>query len=425
VLAAPNGSQSRDGIRSAFRGFPQTTYSTRCQASSENGETRNLSGPVRPLHKVSSVIATSRAVLPLAQRIVVKVGSSSLTGADGRLDTEALTALVDVIAARVASGAEIVLVTSGAVAAGLAPLGLAHRPKEIAAQQAAASVGQGILIAHYTDAFAAHNLTVGQVLLTAEDAVHRQRYHNARQALNRLLALGVVPIVNENDVVTTDELTFGDNDRLAALVAHLVKADALVLLTDIDGLYTDSPKHPDAHRIPYVGNLDEVADVHISAHGSHVGTGGMVTKIASVRLATAAGVPVVLAAAPQLSDAIAGKDVGTFFAATGERGSARKLWIEHAARVRGYLVLDDGAVRAVTQRQASLLPAGIVRTSGKFHAGDPVELRAADGAVVARGIVGFDAEDMPRLIGRQTAWLREVFGERYAHPVVHRDDMVV
>jgi len=363
--------------------------------------------------------------MPLARRVVVKVGSSSLTDRDGRLDVAALRRLVAVLAAREKAGSRVVLVTSGAVAAGLAPLGLTARPKDVPTQQAAASVGQGILIAHYTAAFAEHGLDIGQVLLTADDAVHRKRYKNAQQALNRLLALGVVPIVNENDTVTTDELKFGDNDRLAALVAHLVDADALVLLTDVDGLYDRSPRQPGAQRIPYVAHLADISDVPISSHGSHVGTGGMVTKVASVRLATRAGVPVVLAAASNVAPALAGEDVGTFFAATGERSTARKLWIEHAARVRGHLVLDEGAVRAVCERQASLLPAGILQFDGEFHRGDPVELRNTSGDVVARGIIGFDAVELPKLLGRQTAWLRSAFGETYARPVVHRDDLVI
>jgi len=368
---------------------------------------------------------TSRAALSSARRVVVKIGSSSLTGPDGHLDLDALRALVDVLAERRRNGGQVVLVTSGAVAAGIGPLELSTRPRDLATMQAAAMVGQGLLVARYTEAFAAHGLPVGQVLLTAEDTVRRYRYRNAQRSLGRLLALGVVPVVNENDAVTIDELKFGDNDRLAALVSHLVRADAMVLLTDVDGLHDAPPSRPGARRIPYVGDLSEVAGVEVTARGSAVGTGGMVTKLESVGIATGSGVPVVLTSAAHARAALAGEDVGTYFAVTGRRASARRLWIAHAARTRGRLYLDDGAARAVLGGRASLLPAGITRVEGQFDAGDPVELLAPDGVVVARGIVAFDAAELPRLLGRSTFELRDELGEGYDREVVHRDDLVL
>jgi glutamate 5-kinase len=355
----------------------------------------------------------------------VKIGSSSLTAPSGHLDVEALESLVNVISSCRGRGQQVVLVTSGAVAAGLGPLGFNERPTDLASVQAAASVGQGILVARYADAFAAHGLTVGQVLLTAEDTVRRRRYKNAQRALLRLLELGVVPVINENDAVTTAELKFGDNDRLAALVAHLVSADALVLLTDVDGLHTHSPRLPGAERIPIVTNLDEVADVPISAYGSAVGTGGMVTKLDSVRIATGSGVPVILTKAGNVARALRGDDVGTYFAATGPRASARKLWIAHAAGLRGTLYLDDGAVHAITDGHASLLPAGVTRVEGTFEAGEPVELRAPDGTAIARGLSSYPSSDLPRIIGRHTGWLRDQFGDGFDRAVVHRDDLIV
>jgi glutamate 5-kinase len=368
----------------------------------------------------------TRADLAAARRVVVKIGSSSLTGADGvSLDVTALTALVDVLADRIARGTQVVLVTSGAVAAGLGPLGFTARPKDLASVQAAASVGQGLLVAHYDAAFAAHGIRVGQVLLTADDTVRRVRYRNAERALNRLLDLGVVPIVNENDVVTVDELKFGDNDRLAALVAHLVHADALVLLTDVDGLHSRPPREPGATRIAHVRDLAEVADVPVSARGSGVGTGGMVTKLESVRIASGSGIPVVLTAAGNAAKALDGQDVGTFFEATGRRLSTRRLWIAHAARVRGRLHLDEGAASAIRGGLVSLLPAGITGVDGKFEAGDPVELVAPDGTAIARGLVAFDASELPALLGRHTAELRAELGEGYDRAVVHRDDLVL
>lgn len=239
---------------------------------------------------VSNVRQLDRRSLATAGRVVVKVGSSSLTGADGRLDVEALRALVDVLAERRLSGRQVVLVTSGAIASGLAPLGLASRPGDLATAQATASVGQGLLIARYTEAFAMHGLRVGQVLLTAEDTVRRSHYRNALRCLDRLLALGVVPIINENDTVATSEIRFGENDRLAALVSHLVRADALVLLSDVDGLYDRPPTSPGATRIDEVRDPAELVDVKVGGSGSKVGSGGMVSKLQSVAIATGSGV---------------------------------------------------------------------------------------------------------------------------------------
>lgn len=369
--------------------------------------------------------AITRASLPDAHRVVVKIGSSSLTGPDGHLDVAALRALVDVLAARRARGGQVVLVTSGAVSAGIGPLGLTSRPRDLATMQAAAMLGQGQLVARYTEAFAEHGLRVGQVLLTAEDTVRRTRYRNAQRSLDKLLALGVVPVVNENDAVATDELRFGDNDRLAALVSHLVRADAMVLLTDVDGLHDAPPSRPGARRIAHVSDLSEVAGVEVTARGSAVGTGGMVTKLESVRIATGSGVPVVLTKAQNAAAALAGEDVGTFFAATGRRATARRLWIAHAARSRGRLHLDAGAARAVLGGRASLLPAGVTRVDGQFDAGDPVELVGPDGTVVARGLVAFDSSELPALLGRSTYDLREQLGEGYDREVVHRDDLVL
>ena len=368
---------------------------------------------------------TSRAGLPAARRIVVKVGSSSLTAADGRLDVAALRSLVDILAARRLGGGEVVLVTSGAIAAGIGPLGLRARPRDLATAQAAASVGQGILIARYTQAFYGHGLRVGQVLLTAEDAVRRAHFRNAQRALQRLLGLGVVPVINENDTVATDEIRFGDNDRLAALVAHMVRADAMVLLTDVDALYDGPPSRAGTRRIPEVSSAADLAGIEVTGRGSAVGTGGMLTKLASVQIATGSGVPVVLTSLAQAAAALAGEPVGTFFTATGRRRATRMLWLEHAATTRGRLVLDDGAVRAVVDRRASLLPAGIVEVVGDFDAGDPVELAGSDGAVVARGLVAFAAAELPGLLGRSTRELREHLGAGYDREVVHRDDIVL
>ena len=235
--------------------------------------------------------------------------------------------------------------TPGAIAAGIGPLGLASRPRDLATAQAAASVGQGMLVARYAEAFAAHGLRVGQVLLTAEDTVRRGHYRNAQRSLERLLDLGVVPVVNENDAVATDEIRFGDNDRLAALVSHLVRADAMVLLTDVDGLYDGPPSRPGTRRIAEVRSPADIEGVEVTGRGSAVGTGGMLTKLESVSIATGTGIPVVLTMPPPAAAARAGEPVGTWFAATGRRTTRRRLWLAHAARTPGRRGRGDRAGR--------------------------------------------------------------------------------
>lgn len=372
-------------------------------------------------------MAGARQAVSGARRTVVKVGSSSLTTASGGLDADRVDALVDVLA-KVRSGGEreIVLVSSGAIAAGLAPLGLARRPRDLARQQAAASVGQGLLVARYTASFARYGVRVGQVLLTSDDMSRRAHHRNASRTLDKLLAMGAFPIVNENDTVATDEIRFGDNDRLAALVAHLVHADLLVLLSDVDGVYDGDPARPGTSRIAEVRGPEDLAHVEIGSAGkAGVGTGGMVTKVEAARIAAAAGIPVVLTSAVHAADALAGHDTGTFFHPTGRRFADRLLWLQHASTPQGSLTLDDGAVRAVVERRMSLLPAGIAGVDGDFSAGDPVELRDGTGRAVARGLVNFDAKEIPRLIGRSTHELARDLGPAYEREVVHRDDLVV
>jgi glutamate 5-kinase len=362
-----------------------------------------------------------------AQRLVVKVGSSSLTTSGGALDLDRLGALVDVIAARLRHGTRIVLVSSGAIAAGITPLGLPRRPRDLATQQAAASVGQGALVAAYSLAFAVHDLTVGQVLLTSDDVTRRSHYANARRTFNRLLDLGVVPVVNENDTVGTHEIRFGDNDRLAALVAHLVHADALVLLSDVDALYDGPPSRAGTSRIPLVLGPADLKNIKIrgSGSGAGVGTGGMATKIEAAAIATAGGITTMLTSTAQAAEAMAGKDVGTLFAPTGSRRASRLLWLAHATTARGRLILDDGAVKAVVDRRKSLLPAGITAVEGRFVDGDPVDLCDPDGRGVARGLVNYDSTELPGLLGRSTHDLARELGPSYEREVVHRDDLVL
>ena len=365
-----------------------------------------------------------RSGVATAGRVVVKIGSSSLTTAGGRLDVDRIHRLVDVLAARRATGQEIVLVSSGAIAAGITPLGLPVRPQDLATAQAAASVGQGLLVARYTAAFREHGRQVGQVLLTAEDLIRRQHYRNAQRALGRLLALGVVPIVNENDAVATDEIRFGDNDRLAALVAHLVRADALVLLTDVDGLYDGPPSRSGSRRISEVRGAADLEGIEVTGRGTAIGTGGMVTKLEAASIATNSGVPVVLTSADHVEGALTGETVGTWFAATGNRKSTRRLWLAHSALTQGRLVLDDGAMHAITHGKRSLLAAGIVAVEGDFEPGDAVELARVDGVVLARGLSSYSSAEVEEVRGLS----RDAFLERgvtQPRAVVHRDDLVI
>ena len=362
-----------------------------------------------------------------AKRIVVKVGSSSLTGTEGSsLDNNAIDGLVDALATTRKTGREVLLVSSGAIATGLGPLGLKVRPKDLATQQAAASVGQGLLMHRYTESFARHGITAGQILLTAEDVIRRSHYQNAQRTLTRLLALNVVPIINENDTVATHEIRLGDNDRLAALVAHLVHADLLVLLSDVDSLYTADPKRSGVSPIHEVRSIEALGEIEVrKIGGAGVGTGGMATKIEAARIAMTAGIPVVLTSMTHAADALAGEEIGTLFYGSDERRSSRLLWLAHASSPRGRVVLDRGAVAAVVDRRLSLLPAGVIGVSGDFAAGEPVDLVDEAGVVVARGLIAFDSSEIPLLMGRGTRELGASLGAEYERELVHRDDLVL
>ena len=360
-----------------------------------------------------------------AKRVVVKVGSSSITYTSGGINHSALTELVGILAERRHAGKEVLLVSSGAISAGMAPLGMQTRPTALPEAQAAAAVGQGQIMSAYSLLFQGLGLTAGQVLLTSDDVTRRTTYLNGRSTLETLLDHGAVPIINENDTVATQEIRFGDNDRLAALVSHLIDADALILLSDVDSLYDGPPSREGTKRIPFVPNVEEMKDVEIGGTGSGVGTGGMRTKIDAARIATAAGVPTMLTSMPQAREAFAGDDIGTAFAPTGRRRGARRLWLAHATTPAGRLVLDEGAVKAVRDRGRSLLHAGVVDTEGRFLAGDAVDLADENGTVFARGLVNYDVADVERAKGRSTRELSDNIGPAFERSLVHRDHLVV
>jgi glutamate 5-kinase len=366
-----------------------------------------------------------REDLSTARRLVVKIGSSSLTDDRGRLDERSIARIADVGAELAARGTELVVVSSGAIAAALGPLGLPERPVEVALQQAAASVGQALLATAWQGAFARHGRTTGQVLLTESDVIRPQTYRNVRTALEALLGLGTVPIVNENDTTATHEIRFGDNDRLAALVAQLLGADALILLTDVDALYTAPPGEPGAERIGLVEDVARLAGVSIGEVGSSVGTGGMVTKLSAAQLASTTGTAALMTSAEQFAAALAGQDVGTFFPAHHGRRRSRLVWLRFATRGAGTVHLDEGASLAVRSRRRSLLAVGITRVEGTFPAGVPVDVVGPDGAVFARGLTSFSSDELRAMAGRGTGEAREQLGERFRRPAIHRDQLVV
>jgi glutamate 5-kinase len=360
---------------------------------------------------------------------VVKVGSSSLRGDDGRLDRGQVDRIAGEVVAARASGTKVVLVSSGAVAAGMGQLGFDRRPVDLPSLQAAAAVGQGQLIQAYQGVLAAAGLPAAQVLLTQDDFIRRSRYLNARTSLRRLLELGAVPIINENDAVATDELAYGDNDHLASLVTSMLEADLLALLSDVPGLFDGDPRtDPEATLIPRVDDIESLDLSRIGGVGSYVGSGGMRTKVEGARVAVRSAAHAVVADARRpgvLGEVLAGEEVGTWFVAAPQRIEARRLWIGFALTAHGRIHVDGGAAEALRTRGVSLLSVGVTRADGSFGPGDAVEVVAPDGTVVARGLSNYDVADVVRIAGSSTAVAAEQFGVGYAREVIHRDDLVV
>lgn len=358
-------------------------------------------------------------------RVVVKIGSSSLTDDAGRIRTDVIAHVASQLAQSRQQGHEVLLVTSGAVASGIAGLGLSERPSDILSLQALSAVGQPQLMAAYQSALSEHSLVAAQVLLTPHDLVDRQQYLHARETLHRLLELGCVPIINENDTIANNEIRYGDNDHLAALLSHLVSADLLVLLTDTDGLYTADPRtNASATVIAEVSADDPLLSVSTSGAGTDRGSGGMSSKLAAAQIASWSGVTAVIAAASSdnaVLAAINGEKLGTRFHPHDRHLSARKLWIAFAAEVEGVVVVDAGAAQAITQRGTSLLPAGVISVSGSFDTGATVEIHDPNGVVVARGMSAMSADAIASSKGRKTAEISDL----QSVEVIHRDDLVV
>jgi glutamate 5-kinase len=360
-------------------------------------------------------VVTERRIGPVS-RLVVKVGTSSLVGPDGAVSRARLARVVREVAWAAGEGLECVLVSSGAIASGLPALGLRRRPTRVPALQAAAAVGQGRLMWEYSRLFARRGIVTAQVLLTREDVERRRQFVNAQRTFAELFRRGIVPIVNENDTVATEEITFGDNDMLAALVAVLVRADLLVLLSDVDGIFTRDPRHRDARLLP---ELLDPRQVRVAGPGSGLASGGMQSKLLAARVAAAAGIPTVVANAARrsvLRRVLAGERVGTFVPAAGARPRARKAWLAFASSASGRIAVDAGAERALREGGKSLLPAGVVGVEGSFEEGDVVELVGPDGRVFARGRTRFSAAELLARAGTDGPRGREV---------VHRDDLAL
>jgi glutamate 5-kinase len=363
----------------------------------------------------------------MTQRIVVKIGSSSLTSAEGGLSRPQIRFFAEEIARVVKDGRQIVLVTSGAVAAGFRAIGYAHKPKLLHEKQASASVGQALLMQAYQEAFAEHALTVAQVLLTRADFSNRKRIYNALMTLEELLKRGIVPIINENDTVSVDELKFGDNDTLSALTANLVKAQQLVIVTDMDGLYTDDPrKNADAKRIDRVEQISEEIFSFAGGAGSAVGTGGMRSKIEAARIAVRGGIPVFVGTVREPGDlerAISSKGKGTYFEADLHTLPMKKQWIGFHSQPKGQIVVDSGAEEALVARGKSLLPAGIREVSGEFHPGDVVEVLNPDRRVIGRGVVNYESWQVKAAAGLSTAEVEQRLDVQRIE-VIHRDEWI-
>ncbi len=363
------------------------------------------------------------------KRVVAKVGTSSLTDSKGCIDKQKIDRLAVQLSTLHDNGVDVILVSSGAIAAGVETLNLPKRPRSMPEKQACAAVGQSVLMKTYEECFDRYNKVVGQILLTKEDVMNRKRYLNSRNTLMTLLRMGVIPIVNENDTVAVDEINkFGENDTLSALVAGLVKADILIILSDIEGLYTKDPKRcEDAELIIEVDHISPGIVEIAGGAGSALGSGGMASKITAARIATASGIPMVICCAEDenaLLDVVAGKRCGTFFKPVPRKIDGRKRWFAFTLPIRGKIIVDNGAKEALVSDGKSLLPSGIVDVEGPFENGDLVSICDMEGMEFARGLVNYSSGEVSRIRGVKSSEIESILGYKYFDEVVHRDDMV-
>jgi len=365
----------------------------------------------------------------MEKRFVIKIGSNILSNQLSGLDEDVIRNIARHISKISSMGYEIVIVSSGAVAAGMEKLGLKTKPKEIRLKQAAAAIGQSSLMWCYEKAFAEHKHKVAQILLTREDFSDRKKYINSKNTIVTLLSYGIIPVINENDSIATDEIKFGDNDNLAALVSILIEAERLVILSDVDGLYQEDPgTYPKAKLIPYVEKITPDIESIAGGTGSSVGTGGMFSKILAAGKATSHGIAVNIISGkkPELiSLLLEGKEAGTYFKPDRGRISQRKSWIAYSSRSKGAVVLDDGAVKAITQMGKSLLPTGIISIEGKFDVGDSVYCLNSFGQRVAKGLINYSSSDIKKIMRKKTSEIEGILGYKYSDEAIHRDNMVI
>jgi glutamate 5-kinase len=369
-----------------------------------------------------------KSIFNNAKRLVVKVGSNVLTEDHG-LNLKAIRSISRQICRLIDSGLEVILISSGAMASGVKKIGLDKRPDEIPKRQAIAAVGQAGLIMEYEKAFARYHKKVAQILLTGDDLNNRIRYLNARNTLCMLLSWQVVPIINENDTVMIEEIQFGDNDNLAAMITLLMDADILVNLTDIDGLYTKNPrKYPDAELIPLVSTIREnIVKVAGDIPGP-LGTGGMLSKINAARKVTASGIPMVIANGGKpdiLIKLFSGKEIGTFFVSKKKKLKSRKCWIAFTLKPKGAIRIDDGAAAAILNRGKSLLPSGIVHVEGEFNVGAPVEFKNGDNETLGTGLVNYSSADIRKIMGFKSSQIKKILGHKPYDDVIHRDNLAI
>ncbi len=369
-----------------------------------------------------------KSIFNNAKRLVVKVGSNVLTEDHG-LNLKAIRSISRQICRLIDSGLEVILISSGAMASGVKKVGLDKRPDEIPKRQAIAAVGQAGLIMEYEKAFARYHKKVAQILLTGDDLNNRRRYLNARNTLCMLLSWKVVPIINENDTVMIDEIQFGDNDNLAAMITLLMDADILVNLTDIDGLYTKNPrKYPDAELIPLVSTIRENIEKVAGDIPGPLGTGGMLSKINAARKVTASGIPMVIANGGKpdiLLKLFSGKEFGTFFVSKKKKLKSRKCWIAFTLKPKGAIRIDDGAAAAILNRGKSLLPSGIVHVEGEFNVGAPVEFKTGDNETLGTGLVNYSSADIRKIMGLKSSQIKKILGHKPYDDVIHRDNLAI
>ncbi len=363
------------------------------------------------------------------KRLVVKIGSNIIAGTKEGLETKRIYAIAKDIAGLTEREFEVVVVSSGAIAAGMKKLKLKERPKDVKLKQASAAVGQSSLMWAYERSFNEFNKKVAQVLLTRDDFSDRKRYINSKNTLETLLSYGVIPIVNENDTVATDEIKFGDNDNLASLVASLVEAERLIILSDVDGLYTEDPKtHPDSKLIEYVEEITPELEAKAKGPGSMFGIGGMYSKLLAAKTALSHGITVHIVNGRKgglLCFLMSGKQFGTIFKPREGKLSLRKGWIAYSSRAKGNIILDDGAVKAIIQGGKSLLPSGIISVEGDFDIGDAVNCLDSKGNRVAKGLTNYSCSEIQKIKGKKTSEIEKVLGYKYSDEVLHRDNLAL